>query len=212
LQELSKFLDDGTQVANAIHGSDTTPEKVQTSVRQAANVSKEIRQSQPGTILAHARQLIERVDFDGKQISTKVSLAGLSECIEASDIPENGFIQLETPIMFRRRGVESKIILPGASKAALPDSKLIDLVSNAYQWSQNIFKREVTTVREISQNNGVDESDVSRFLPFAFLAPDIVEAILRGSQPTGITSEKIKRLRNLPKSWEEQRQLLGFTS
>jgi len=53
--------------------------------------------------------------------------------------------------------------------------------------------------------------DVSRFLPLAFLAPDIVEAILAGRKPVELTSEKLKRLRNLPKSWEEQRQLLGFT-
>jgi len=61
-------------------------------------------------------------------------------------------------------------------------------------------------------NDGVDEGDVSRFLPLAFLAPDIVEAILRGEQPVSLTAEKLKRLRNLPKSWEEQRELLGFTS
>jgi len=46
----------------------------------------------------------------------------------------------------------------------------------------------------------------------AFLAPDIVEAILRGRQPIKLTPEKLKRLRNLPKSWEEQRKLLGFTN
>ena len=49
-------------------------------------------------------------------------------------------------------------------------------------------------------------------IPFAFLAPDIVEAILRGKQPIKLTPEKLKRLRNLPKSWEEQRKLLKFTS
>lgn len=41
-------------------------------------------------------------------------------------------------------------------------------------------------------------------------APDIVEAILDGKQPVELTAEKLKRLRLLPKSWEEQRQLLGF--
>jgi len=43
-----------------------------------------------------------------------------------------------------------------------------------------------------------------------FLAPDIVESIFAGRQPVELTPEKLKRLRNLPQSWEEQRQLLGF--
>jgi len=63
------------------------------------------------------------------------------------------------------------------------------------------------------RNGGTGPSwfDVSRFLPLAFLAPDIVEAILAGRKPVELTSKKLKRLRNLPKSWEEQRQLLDFT-
>jgi len=63
------------------------------------------------------------------------------------------------------------------------------------------------------RNGGSGSSwfDVSRFLPLAFLAPDIVEAILAGRKPVELTFEKLKRLRNMPKSWEEQRQLLGFT-
>jgi hypothetical protein len=53
--------------------------------------------------------------------------------------------------------------------------------------------------------------DVSRFLLLAFLVSDIVKAIFAGKKPVELTSEKLKFLRNLPKSWEEQRQLLGFT-
>jgi hypothetical protein len=48
-------------------------------------------------------------------------------------------------------------------------------------------------------------------MPLAFPAPDIVEATLAGRQPVELTLEKLKRLRNLPKSWENQRQVLGFT-
>ena len=80
-----------------------------------------------------------------------------------------------------------------------------------YQWVERIAKGEITTVRDIARQEGVDEGDVSRFLPLAFLAPDIVEAILAGRQPVELTPEKLKRLRNLPKCWDEQRQLLGFS-
>ena len=212
LAELHKFLEDGSKVANAVHGPDAAPDKVQDSIRMSARVAQEIRKNQPPTLYTQVRQLIERVDINAGQLRTRVSISGLAECIGATDIADEGPVFLVTPITFRRRGIESKIILQGDSNGALSDSGLIHLVSNTYQWAQKIFKREVATVREISLNGGLDEGDVSRFLPLAFLAPDIVEATLKGRQPIGLTTEKLKRLRNLPKSWEEQRKLLEFTS
>ena len=46
------------------------------------------------------------------------------------------------------------------------------------------------------------------FYNCAFLAPDIVEAILDGRQPADLTVQKL--LRSLPLAWAEQRQRLGF--
>ncbi len=207
LMELRKFLEDGIQIANALYGSDARPDRVQDAVSAAVKVSEEIEKDHK-----QARQLIERVNIDGKQLRIQVSLTNLSDCIGAADAVNDGSIILQTPITFGRRGVESKIILPGAAKAPSPDNGLIDLVSNSYQWAQRIFKREVTSVREISLKDNIDEADVSRFLPLAFLAPDILETILSGAQPIKLTSEKLKRLRKLPQSWEEQRKLLGFSN
>jgi hypothetical protein len=51
---------------------------------------------------------------------------------------------------------------------------------------------------------------VSRILPLAFLAPDIVEAILDGRQPPELTAARLKRMRDLPLDWQQQRRYLGF--
>jgi hypothetical protein len=65
------------------------------------------------------------------------------------------------------------------------------------------------SVRALVERHGVDQGDVSRLLPLAFLAPDIVEAILEGRQPIELTAARLKRMR-LPLSWTEQRRPLGF--
>jgi hypothetical protein len=48
-----------------------------------------------------------------------------------------------------------------------------------------------------------------KLLRLAFLAPDIQSAILAGTQPSGITLARLIE-RELPLSWEVQRQLFGF--
>ena len=48
-----------------------------------------------------------------------------------------------------------------------------------------------------------------RVLGCAFLAPDIVEAILDGHLPAGLTLKKLTH-RRLPLDWAEQRIELGF--
>ena len=49
---------------------------------------------------------------------------------------------------------------------------------------------------------------VSRRLQFAYLAPDIMQAILDGDIPIACSPDKFKR--SLPDDWAEQRQRLGF--
>ena len=66
------------------------------------------------------------------------------------------------------------------------------------------------SVTELAEQHGVDRTDVGRGIPLSFLAPDIVEAILDGRQPTELTAARLKRVRDLPLSWAEQREILGF--
>jgi site-specific DNA recombinase len=52
-------------------------------------------------------------------------------------------------------------------------------------------------------------SFVSRKISLSFLAPDIVQAILDGTQPTSLTPERLKKACPLPSDWREQRSLLS---
>ena len=66
-------------------------------------------------------------------------------------------------------------------------------------------------MREIAERDDLDPGDVSRFLPLAFLAPDIVEAIATGNQPVELTVEELRRRCPISRFWEEQRKALGFS-
>ena len=56
---------------------------------------------------------------------------------------------------------------------------------------------------------GLKSGYVSRILSLNSLALDIVEAILAGIEPDGLSIEKLTR-QPIPEDWNEQRRLYGF--
>ena len=55
-----------------------------------------------------------------------------------------------------------------------------------------------------------DGRDVTRTVYLAFLAPDIVDCIIRGEQPIGLGVRRLLAMAPLPMDWVEQRKVLGL--
>ena len=67
---------------------------------------------------------------------------------------------------------------------------------------------EFTDTAEIAQRHTLSEPHVRRLLRFAYLAPDIVEAIVEGRQPRTLTVKLL--LQGIPLDWSDQRAAFGF--
>lgn len=124
----------------------------------------------------------------------------------------DGLFTIAVPVQLKRRGVEAKIVMRTAGiKSPQPDSKLIALFGNALRWIDDLAQGRAFTIRDLARQNNTDSGEVSRTLPLAFLAPDIVEAILAGRQPIALTPRQLKRIGTLPNRWDDQRLRLGFS-
>ena len=113
----------------------------------------------------------------------------------------------------KRCGWEVRLVVPGGTGtqiSARPALPLIKAVARVHRWPEKIARGEFQSRRSIAQFAQVDQRYAGRILQFAFLAPDIVEAILEGRQPADLTVQKL--LRGLPLIWAEQRKQLGFLS
>jgi len=106
-----------------------------------------------------------------------------------------------------------RLVIKGADKDAYaprPDPVLIKAMARAHRWLDDVLAGRAKSFAAIAQAEGISDRYVGRLLPLAFLAPDIVEAILAGTQPADLTAEVLLRRTNLPIAWADQKTLLGF--
>ncbi len=74
----------------------------------------------------------------------------------------------------------------------------------------NLSSGHSDSVLSIAQEHGLASSQVTRVIYLAFLAPDIVNRIVRGEQPVDLNVKRLSALAPLPLDWSEQRRVMGF--
>jgi site-specific DNA recombinase len=165
---------------------------------------------------AHAilHQVIDRITLVPGLLTITLNRKNVAALLDAqvgNNDPDEKDYALIVPFSLKRRGNEAKLIIgEQAEEPNLVDETLIKIISNAYRWMHQLQSGAAATVVEIAKAEALDDGEVSRVLLLAFLAPDIVEAILGGRQPLNLTARDLKRLKPLPTSWANQRQILGF--
>ena len=116
------------------------------------------------------------------------------------------------PFTIRKRGGRKLVITPdGVAAAPAPrarvDSALLKALARGFRWRKLLETGDFSTIQEIADAENINPSYVSRVLRMTLLAPEIVEAILAGRQPEGLTMARA--MKPLPTSWLEQIKLLN---
>ena len=122
-------------------------------------------------------------------------------------------VELSVPVQVRRCGLAMRLIIQSSNQQQCqnPDTRLIHLISKARDWLERLTSGKAKSVMEIAEAEGVTNSYVTRVIYRSFLAPNIVRAILAGTQPPSLTLDKLKQNLPLPINWDEQKKLFGFT-
>jgi len=117
---------------------------------------------------------------------------------------------LTIPAKLKRCGIETRLIIPGSAdvQSRKPVTALVKAVSRAHDWICKIEAGEFKNLRAISRATGLAPRHVRSILLCAFVAPEIVEAILDGSQPPELNLAVL--LKDNPQNWTEQRRRKMF--
>ena len=100
-------------------------------------------------------------------------------------------LTVRVPLAVRkRRGGRKLVVTPGGTMSPSPsgaDSTLVKALARAFRWRRMLEAGRYGTIDEIAAAEKINDSYVSRLLRLTLLAPNIVEAILDGRQPEGMT-------------------------
>lgn len=133
---------------------------------------------------------------------------------------EGQAVVVHIPMRFRRRNGRQMIVMagqqppdlvdgekpPGPKRQAQPEGNqmLIKAIAKAHHWQEQLESGKYASIDDLAQALKVDRTYVSRMLRLTSLAPDIVESILQGNEPNGLSLSRLHK--DLPVYWQEQRE------
>lgn len=217
LQLLQDHLSDQGKLAKLFSNAESSANQMLQLAEGAKQLARELSTQSQTELKATINKLVQRVDLSAEGIFIKIKLAGLCDLITTGET--HSFFSLLTdvtgaidaPLRLKKRGVETKLIIGDRPQAASePNQALIMLIAQAHHWLERLTAGSTTSIIELAREEKVDKNKISRALRFAYLAPDITQAILEGYQPVELTADRIRRLPDLPMDWPKQRDLLGI--
>lgn len=119
-------------------------------------------------------------------------------------------IVINVPVSFKRCGYRLRMLFGGSQTHSTRDQRLIESIRKAIAWRNRLTSGQASCLGDIAKQEKVSSTYVTWMIYRSFLAPDIVRAILDGTQPPSFTSNTLKQYLPLPIDWNEQQALLGF--
>ncbi|NTZ42565.1 recombinase family protein [Altererythrobacter sp. SALINAS58] len=159
------------------------------------------------------RQLIRRIVIHRVQIQVQLRAGSLEEALNtpaAPDAPEH--VELRIDAGLRRTGTVMRLVQADGTLAgsAEPQEHLVRLIHRARSWWTEMTSSGLTPAA-LAREHGVTSSYVSRLVRLNFLAPDILDHIISGTQPAGLDAKTLLNLHDLPLDWDEQKRMLQIT-
>jgi hypothetical protein len=120
------------------------------------------------------------------------------------------------PLTIRRKQNRKVLTPPAGQRSAIGhgglDLPMIRTLGKAFYWQRQLEEGRYATTTDLARSLKLEPGWVAEVLRLTTLAPDIVEAILDGRQPKHLNLQTLRGRHDLlPRDWDQQRKLLGFT-
>jgi hypothetical protein len=161
--------------------------------------------------VAECRQLLSELHLQVRTSRERLDATISSQALLTNaeiEFDTDARIELVVPTTTASFGHEQRLRLDPTSHSSAPrDVRLLELVARAFASRDQLL---ALTDDELKAMAITQHRHLERTARLAYLAPDIVRAIIDGRHPKTLTARELARLGSLPVSWSEQRAMLGF--
>ncbi len=204
--EIVKFFKDEKQLQPWLQGENIQSQKI--LLQAAQNLGWENADEER----LFLKSIIRRIELSDKAI--KIELCGNAlipalrgELTGKPGKDDSQQIILTRPVKLAATNNGSKVII--GSTASGRNEQLVKAIVRSFLWNEQLISGEKRTIREIADQEKISSPTyVSKVIHLRFLAPDIIESIIEGTQPVDWTVEKLFAIKT--SDWQSQRQILGL--
>jgi DNA invertase Pin-like site-specific DNA recombinase len=219
---LRQFLGDETEFFAAIEDCVTDVNAYGDLIARAADLGRRLPDLAPKTKRQILLNLVDRIELASEAISIRIMSRRLPAILyEADDPSENRrseedkepMLTFTVPVHLKRTGIETRLLIDGADRSRRrgPDHSLLRLLGQAYRYNEMVMHSHGKSMTELASEAGVGGSYFTRVLRLSFLAPDIVNTILRDCHPIELNAKRLLSDTRLPIAWQDQRERLGIS-
>ena len=187
-------------VAKQMECVDSNGDETAAQISEQMNKRREIASALPGMTIRERRRILL-----SRQTRVEVQEAAIKICYKPSDQDEPSSVSVKAKLV--SKGFDLKLaIAPDESPPKRdPDPVLLRLIAHAFAAQDLLlYGTPSPMIAEYSPRH------LQQLTRLSYLAPDIVSAIVDGTQPVDLTGRKILRIGNVPLCWTAQRKLFGF--
>ncbi|MEN8131086.1 MAG: recombinase family protein [Pseudomonadota bacterium] len=120
--------------------------------------------------------------------------------------------RVTVPVKLKRCGIETKLIIPGKEQPGAHERTVHAIqgsLRKALNWNQALISGEAASMADLAKAEGVSKRYITQIIKLAYLAPDIMGAIIKGNIPATLTLTRLKG--DIPLNWNKQRNQFNFS-
>ena len=211
---LRNLLARQTELVRRLSPLHLTVTQLEVSLRTAASLTGSWTSLPPDEIKAFVQDAVDRVVVQPREIEITVSVSGLARRlgaklkIERSVVDETFILHVAAHL---RSAWKGKRIIVGEQIGPKPDHQCLKLFREAFAARALVISEGNESLTAIARRLGKCQVRLTGLVRLSYLAPSIVEDLVSGRHPIGLSAKQLlRRSKDLPVDWQQQRKFLGL--
>jgi site-specific DNA recombinase len=215
LDRLRALLSSRTDVSEALAPLDLDAYALDAALRKALKLSERWLAMLPVELKSLVQEIVDRITVAADRIEIQLSRAKVAAALQVGERgqrPDLDPVVLSIDAKVRRAGKGKRLVIGNGAEDEV-NAGLVELIKEAFAIRNQLLSGSHDSIEAMSGRLGMNKGRLTSLVRLSYLGPEIVRALLAGSQSKPLTPSRLLRLsKNLPHDWKEQRCFLGFAA